>query len=464
MSSIEEQRARHMALAMEMAPELIGRLDWESARLQAHRTQALRALVRVAVDRSPWHRKRLAGVCPDRIELGDVRDLPVMTKADVMSHFDEIVTDDRITLAAAEDYLAEAATRGYLLGEYTPLATGGSSGQRGVFVYDRPGLATYWLSAIRNVQRVLQRDEGARDRAFTIAYVTSSHPSHVAAAVARIFTNPAVRAASIPVTRPLGEIVGALNDLQPDVLGGYASMLHVLADEAAQGRLRIAPRCVGTAGEPLLPETRAAISATWPVPLVNVWGATESGCLMNTCAHGRAHLAEDTAIIELVDADGRPVRPGARAAKILITNLFNPVLPLIRYEISDEVTLLAEACPCGAPSACVEDVQGRRDDAFSYGGTWVHPHAFRSALGRRTGIVEYQVRQTASGADIRVHCRDRVDLDELAREIEAGLGGLGLPEAVVTIAPVERLDRSAGTGKLRRFVPLAVQPVTGHVR
>ncbi len=458
MTTIDEQRARHMALAMEMAPLLFARPDWDAARLHAHRTTALRALVRVAVDRSSWHRKRLADVCPDELEIGDVPGLPVMTKADVMAHFDQIVTDHRITLAAVEEHVAKAATRGYLLDEYTPLATGGSAGQRGLFVYTRPGIATWWLSGIRNFQSHLQRDEELRDRVITMAYVMSSHPSHVGAAVARIFSDPLTRAASFPVTRPVEEIVSGLNDLQPDVLGGYASMLHVLADEAARGRLHIAPRCIWNGGEALLPETRRAISATWRVPLVNVWGSTESGGLVTTCARSGMHLSEDTLIIEPVDADGRPVPPGTRAAKILITNLFNPVLPLIRYEITDEVTVLADACPCGAPTPCVEDIQGRQDDAFTYGDRWVHPHVFRSALGCRPGIVEYQVCQTATGAGITVHCRGRVDLDELAREIETGLGKLGVPEPVVAIATADRVDRLPATGKLRRFVPLPARP------
>ena len=45
--------------------------------------------------------------------------------------------------------------------------------------------------------------------------------------------------------------------------------------------------------------------------------------------------------------------------------------------------------------------RGRVDDVFTYdGGVQVHPHVFRSVLCRDRGIVEYQVRQTATGADV----------------------------------------------------------------
>ncbi|MGQ0623555.1 MAG: hypothetical protein ACT4PP_02700 [Sporichthyaceae bacterium] len=271
MSSIEEQRAQHMALAMEMAPEMIARLDWDAERLHAHRTAELRALVRTAVDRSPWHRKRLADVCPERLEVAELAQLPVMTKADVMANFDEIVTDDRLSLVGVEEYLVEAATRGYLLDEYTPAATGGSTGRRGVSVYDRRGFAAGFLAGWRWLLRDLERDEELRERpTLTTAHVHGTHPSHLGSAIARIFTNPARPSFSIPVTRPLGEIVAGLNDIQPDLIFAYPSMLHVLTEESAAGRLRIAPRRLMSVGEPLLPEVRAAIAATWAAPILNL--------------------------------------------------------------------------------------------------------------------------------------------------------------------------------------------------
>jgi phenylacetate-coenzyme A ligase PaaK-like adenylate-forming protein len=49
-------------------------------------------------------------------------------------------------------------------------------------------------------------------------------------------------------------------------------------------------------------------------------------------------------------ADGRrrnPVSIGERAAKVYLTNLYDLTTPLIRYELTDEVTVLGEPCPGG---------------------------------------------------------------------------------------------------------------------
>jgi phenylacetate-coenzyme A ligase PaaK-like adenylate-forming protein len=144
------------------------------------------------------------------------------------------------------------------------------------------------------------------------------------------------------------------------------------------------------------------------------------------------------------------------SAKVYLTNLYNPALPLIRYEITDEVTLLEDPCPCGSAHRLVEDIQGRLDDTFFYPGLGaVHPHVFRSRLGREHGIVEYQVRQTARGAAIAIRCRGKVDFASLQADIAFYLARLGLENPEVSGEPVESLDRHS-SGKLKRFVPLAV--------
>lgn len=84
-----------------------------------------------------------------------------------------------------------------------------------------------------------------------------------------------------------------------------------------------------------------------------------------SCGAGSGlHLGEDLSIIEVVDEDGRPVAPGERSAKVYMTNLYNHTLPLIRYEITDEVTLTPGTCPCGSAHRLIEDPQGRLDESF----------------------------------------------------------------------------------------------------
>jgi phenylacetate-CoA ligase len=233
-------------------------------------------------------------------------------------------------------------------------------------------------------------------------------------------------------------------------------MVHILAGEARARRLRIAPKRIWTSAEPLLPETRAAAEEVWGVPIGNLWGTSEAGGVGTPCDWGSTHLSEDLVILEAVDEQGRPVEPGTRSAKVYLTNLYNTTMPIIRYEITDEVSVLPDACPCGSAYRRVADIQGRLDDTFVYHGVCVHPHVFRSHIARRKAILEYQVRQTARGAAIAIRAEGPLDTESLARDITAGLARVGVREPDVAIHVVPRLERQL-TGKLKRFVPIAAR-------
>jgi phenylacetate-coenzyme A ligase PaaK-like adenylate-forming protein len=457
MATYEELRQRHVAHAAGMLPGLMERLDWSADRLAAHRQAELRRLVRVAKDLSPWHRKRLADVDPDQVSESTLAELPVMTKDDVMTNFDEIVTDDRLSLDVVEDHLDSLTGDAYLFDRYHACASGGSTGRRGVFVYDWDGWAIFYWSAFRYEVRARRQDAGLAAAAARGAMVAADHATHVSSAIGQTFSSRDFEWHRFPVTLPLDEIVEGLNGCQPSLIGGYPSALYALAKEARQGRLRIAPARIGLAGEPLLPEIRAALEEAWNVPVINIYGASEFGGHVS-CGYGPGlHLSDDLVIIEPVDTAGQPVGPGVCSDKIYATNLFNYTMPLIRYEVTDQLRLLDGPCPCGSAHQLIADPQGRQDDCFQYGALTVNAHVFRSVLGRQRNIVEYQVRQTASGADVAIRCTGPVDYLEVGAEITRDLKALGLDSPEITVVPVERLDRIASSGKLKRFIPLGAK-------
>jgi phenylacetate-CoA ligase len=455
-SAYEALRQQHLREMRARIPEIIGRLGWSAERLKAERERRLRDMIRLAKQRSAWHRQRLAHIDPDRITEESMRDIEPMTKEDLMTHFDAISTDPRVTLDVAEAHLARLKSGAYLLDRYHVIASGGSSGRRAVAVHDWDAWAEGYITFFRYVMSLRMRDSALRDRPMVGAMVAAQDPTHATGALPHTFSDPASAMwHRYPVSTPFEQIVDGLNAVQPDVLASYPSVLHQLAFAAQRGDLRIQPRLMFCTSEPLYPEIRAELAAVWPVPLLNMWAATEVGPLGSSCAAGSGlHLSDDNVIVEPVDRDNRPTLPGERSAKVLVTPVFTPApLPLIRYEITDEMTLLDEPCACGSAHRRVADIQGRLDDGFAYGPLHVHAHVFRSRLGKERYIVEYQVRQTPDGAQVDVCCNGNVDLASLRDALIQDLRKAGLPSAQVAIAPVERMARPA-SGKLKRFVPL----------
>jgi phenylacetate-coenzyme A ligase PaaK-like adenylate-forming protein len=259
----------------------------------------------------------------------------------------------------------------------------------------------------------------------------------------------------IAPTLPLPEIVERLNALQPKSLSGYASTLALLAGEARSGRLKVSPVGVATCGEPLLPEVRAEIESVWPVHVYNFYGMSE-GLYAFPCRAGDAmHLPDDLYYVEPVDEAGRPVPPGTQAAKLLITCLYNLTEPLIRYEVTDQLVVLPEPCPCGLAMRRIDHLVGRTEDTFTYaGGVRVHPLTIEAPLGRCRHVVWYQVIQTERGVRVCCCVSGPVNPSELSAAIAADLRGCGLTDPEVTVEPVAELPRQA-SGKFKRFVPLA---------
>ncbi len=374
-----------------------------------------------------------------------------------MAHWDEIVADRRLTLARVERHLADLHSDAYLLDELHAVASGGSTGRRGVFVYGWQAWATAYAGFMRPAlwDRAVTPELAAAPN--TVALVAAHHASHMTSALGQTFANPMVQIARFPVTQPIEEIVAGLNRFQPTMLLGYPSALAILAAEARAGRLRISPKRLYATSEPLLPEVRLALEEAFGALVAN-GGTSEAGPMAVGCWRGPGmHLCDDLVIIEPVDARGRPVAPGALSDKVYVTGISNPTLPLIRFEITDRMRLLDAPCPCGSAHRLIADVEGRLDDAFAYsGGVLVHPHAFRSVLGREPAIVEYQVRQASAGAEILV-VGAPADPATIEREIAAQLARVGVPRPSVRLRVVAGLERQA-TGKVRRFVPLAADP------
>jgi phenylacetate-coenzyme A ligase PaaK-like adenylate-forming protein len=451
----EQTRARHFQRMLERLPEHLERLRWSAERLSEERTNRLRELVATAKEHSAWHRERLADVDERELDETTLSELPTMDKAQMMENFDSIVTDRRVTLAAANEHIAGLHDDAYFLGDLHAVASGGSSGLRGVFVWDWDGWAAVRLVALRQQLADRLSDPELAAKQPVIMIVAANHAAHFTTASAETFASDAVPVHRVPIGQPLPAIVEALNAADGDSLATYPSMLSALAGEARAGRLTIRPRRIMTMAEPLFEEIREDAEATWDAPVANMWGTSEAGIVGIGCfAEPGMHLADDQVIVEPVDEHGRPVPAGVQSHKVLVTCLANMLQPLIRYEITDQVVPLEEQCSCGSAYRRVADIQGRLDDEFVYGdGLRVHPHVFRSVFVRESALSEYQVNQTAEGAEVLVCHEQPLDTEALAAGVAAALAAAGFADAQVearTVSAIPRLE----SGKVKRFVPL----------
>ena len=448
---LETLRARVGAELEARMPAYLERLQWPADRLASHQRDRLRALLRHAIERSPFHARRLGPIAdPGHFELSDLANLPTMSKADMMAAFDDVVTERRLSLASIGQHIAESSTQPQLLlDEYVCLASGGSSGLRGIFV-QRLGEFADLAASVMRPAIARQIAAGSSGECVVIGAVLAASPVHASGFATATASGP-VRFVSVPATLPIAEAVDRLNGLQPLFLMGYPTKLTQLAREQMLGRLAIAPRSVTSTSEQLTAEDRATITTAFGVPVIDMFASTEG--LVGHSDPGGSVLtfATDMCIVELVDAENRPLADGTASAKVLVTNLYNLTQPLIRYELTDRFVRYPTLPGSGHLRA---EVEGRADDVFRYDGVEVHPVVIATAMVKRPRVLEYQVRQTDRGVDVAVVTDGPVELVRLAEAIEDGLHRVGLVSPLAIVREIASIPRHPQTGKTRRFIPL----------
>jgi putative adenylate-forming enzyme len=418
------------------------REQWTRQHLLEHQQHELATLRTFAMERSPFYRRLHRGLAA-----APLPELPVLTKAAMMDHYDEILTDPRLHLADLQAYLERLDGNGRFAGEYWVSATSGSSGRKSVI----PSDAHEWAMTIASYGRANEWSglHASPLHPVRMAVVSSTTAWHQSSRVAATVQSSFIHSERMDAAAPLPDLVAQLNRLRPDVLIGYASMIRALADEQIDGRLRIAPRAVNSASEVLTAETRAMATRAWGVPPFNVYAATETGGIAAECAHHRGmHLFEDLLIPEVVDEHYRPVAPGQPGDRLLVTVLFSRTLPLIRYEMTDRVTLATEPCPDGMPFRLLDSIEGRTDDAVVLptpaGGTVrVHPVVFHRVLDLLDAPA-WQVRQ--HGADITVLVAapgPQVDVAATGQAVRSALVRAGAAPGAVELSIVDSIPAGA---------------------
>jgi len=436
-------------------------LDWTAERLAAERQAGLRALVAHAKEHSSFYARRLANVDAASVTEADLASIPPLDKAELMRNWDEIVTAPGLSLERCEAHLETVTDEDLRLDGYRVFATGGSTGVRAVVPYGEDEWKLFGVGTRRRIMKHLAGLGLEPQPNPVVAQIQASAATHMSGMVGTGMEGVAMH--PLPASLPLSEITKSLNELQPSAVTGYASILRMLAEESLSGRLQISPAMIISGGEPLSSDDMEIVRRAWKAPVFDLYGTSEVGML--ACSDGTTpdlYLNDDLVLIEPVDADGRPVAAGERSTKLYATPLFHRALPLIRYEVTDEVTLLDEPCPNGSSFRRIARVEGRLDDCFSYdGGVRIHPIVFRSPLTHERRITAYQVRQLEQGAAIQVLARGSVDCSSLARSIERGLTKAGLADPRVSVEQVESIERTHHGSKLTRFLPLARQPLAG---
>lgn len=188
---------------------------WTRSQLEASQIEGLRRVRQYAYPHSPFYQKFHQG-----LEDHPLNELPVLTKAMLMEHFNELVTDPSIRLDKVREIASGNSDKRLYLDRYWVTATSGSSGHPGFFLFNEQE----WTTVIASFARG-QEWSGVRVNLLhrrKMATVASISPWHMSSQVTVTAKTPFIPSIRIAASLPLEDIVQQLNVWQPNLLIAYA--------------------------------------------------------------------------------------------------------------------------------------------------------------------------------------------------------------------------------------------------
>lgn len=387
------------------------RLQWPLEKIEQYQLQNLKNLLDYSYRHVPYYQQqwRDIGFHPqDLTSVDQLEQLPLLTKQNVKDHYQQLVPAAK----RASNYKK---------------STGGSTGRPFHFELDKGSYETR--------QAIMWRGYGwggvnIGTRTWYLWGVELGQQSWKAKLKDDLFHRFYHRkiANSFALSRDnFEQYVADFNAYKPNAVVAYVAPLYRLAKYINEQGIRLhQPAVILTGAEALLEYQRQEIEKAFRCQVLNTYGCREFMLIAAECPqqHG-LHMNIDQLVIETVDDNGNGIKNAT--GDIVITDLFNYGMPLIRYVNGDQGVISERQCNCGNPLPILETVSGRKLDIIrSPKGQILPGEFFPHLLKDYKGIERFQVRQkTLSTLDIFIVANEKFEssvLDSIDGHIRQALG------------------------------------------
>lgn len=435
------QAVRYLSASFRETARLLERNEQLSLpALKEFQLTAFRELATHCFSNSPFYRRlwQSRGVHPADIRsFSDIRRIPIVTKQDLRTH--------------TEEFFTQKARRGM-----TVVHTSGTTGSPLTVCFSNQDIGRRY-AFLERCRRWAGVRIGQKRATFTgrniVAQGQSQAPFWRYNFPGRqlLFSSYHLSPASLPA------YVEALETFQPEIVDGYPSAIHIVADHILRhGSARtIRPQAILVSAETVLPHQRAAIEAAFRTKLYNQYASSEGAPFVSECTSGRLHVHLDSGLTEILDAAGNPTPPG-QVGQMVVSSFTTRVVPLLRFAIGDTAIPSPgeDPCPCGLPFPTVDALVGRVDDVLCTPDRGLVGRLDTVFKGVPNSIVEAQIVQTSPETIVLRLVPDRSRYQpeharQIVRQMRSKLGEV----VAIQVEEVRGIPRSAN-GKMRSVVNL----------
>ena len=306
----------------------------------------------------------------------DIRKFPVLTKEIIRNHYDELINTKAVK-------------------SYTVNTSGGSTGEPVKLLqnigYALQDSAEYSdeLAGYRVGDKLVllwgsERDIFDRTKAFHI----------------RLFNRVVRRTKFMNAFRmtesDMYDFVRQINRFKPRTILAYVQSVYELAKFIQEKGLSVySPHSIIVSAGTLFDDFRETIESVFKCEAYNRYGSREVGCIAMECErHEGLHVHILNQYLEILTDDGTPT-PLGQEGRIVITNLTNRVMPLIRFDIGDIGSLSSRECSCKRGTPLLRAVRGRTVYVFkTKSGVKVDGEFFTHLLYEADFVRKFQFHQT----------------------------------------------------------------------
>ncbi len=291
----------------------------------------------------PFYRHRMtqAGLTPLDIRTHeDLRLLPVLTKRDIQDHQDLLVSSNVSPSKRKQDQ------------------TGGSTGSPLQFYVDLERFDSRMASTVRHNAWAGLRIGDWHAQLWGPRYDFGDKPDPTPFWRQKfLYRNISLHTADV-TEESMMQYVEVLRKYRPRSMVSYAQSAVRFAEFCKANNIHdVAFDSMIVSAEMLPPGKRQVLEETFHGKVFNRYGCREVGVIASECEfHSGLHVNADALIVEVEAAPNLPSGMG----RVLVTDLLNRSMPLIRYEIGDLASLDTEMrCPCGRSLPLIGNIQGR---------------------------------------------------------------------------------------------------------
>ena len=410
---------------------------WPADRMREQQFRQLRQLIAHTTSNVPHYRDHLA-----RTGVGTLENINPET------FLRWPVLDKRAVQAHAADFEASSIPEGH--GEWRLISTSGSSGE--------PLRAATTDAAIFVQHALVMRsqlwygfDYRKKHGFLSMFGQQGSFPNWGAPANAVFHTGPSAQSQA---TDDFSALLDWICREKPVYLKAHAFTIRAVLEESRRsGNVPLGIKAVVTYGEMLPHGTRELARSLWNAALYDVYSASEVGSIAFQCPdHAGLHIQSEHVYVEILRDDGSPCAPG-ESGRVIVTDLHNFAMPLIRYDLRDHARL-AGPCPCGRGLPVLEEILGRSGQvAVDPTGRRFLGHLNLGFWSTAAPIRQKQVVQhTPSRLEVRYVAQRPLSDDEQA-EITRHIRAAMRYDYEITFTQVALIARNAG-GKFDEFVSM----------